>query len=113
MPSTILLLMLTMSLFMMEMKAYGQAADCDTIYSFPSTAPHYANDKKGLSDYFFQALMPIIANCNQRDDMLISSLNILLTINRNGNVIDASFTRQHLSPICKDELMKKLLTMTG
>ena len=94
-------------------KSYGQTNDCDTIYNNSETIPQYENDFKGLSDYLIKELVPIIANCMERDTDIIVSLYIILTIDSDGRVIDATFPKHNLSSLCKADLKKKLLTMDG
>lgn len=49
----------------------------------------------------------------KRDSSLIASLQIVLTIDINGQVINATFPRPELADLCKSDLKKKLITMTG
>ena len=95
-------------------KSYGQTNNgCDTVYNNSETIPQYTNDFKGLSDYLTNELLPIITDCIKRDTKTIASLYIILTIDSNGKVIDATFPKHNLTSICKDDLKKKLLTMNG
>ena len=94
-------------------KAYAQTNGCDTVYNNPDTMPQYKNDLKGLSDYMTNELVPIIANCIKRDTELTASLYIILTIDSKGYAIDATFPKQNLTTLCKEDLKKKLLTMNG
>lgn len=94
-------------------KLYGQFEKCDTIFNYAEVMPKYINDLKGLSDYFLKELVPIIEGCIKRDKEIIESLQIKLTIDVNGKVIDAIFPKNNLNSQCKEELKKKLLTMTG
>lgn len=75
--------------------------------------PKYDKDIKGLSDYLMKELVPIIGDCMKRDTDMIASLYIILTIDSNGKVIDATFPKDNLTSLCKDDLKKKLLTMSG
>jgi hypothetical protein len=75
--------------------------------------PKYDNDLKGLSDYLMKELVPIIGDCIKRDIDIIASLYIILTIDSNGKVIDATFPKDNLTSLCKDDLKRKLLTMDG
>lgn len=104
---------LTVFFLLTGTKSYGQAIGCDTVYNNPETMPQYRNDLKGLSDYLTMELVPVIADCIKRDTSIIASLYILLTIDSNGEVIDATFPRPNLTTHCKDDLKQKLLTMGG
>ena len=104
---------LTFILLLTVTKSYGQTNGCDTIYNNPETMAQYKNDFKGLSDYLTNELVPIIADCIKRDTEIIASLHIILTIDSNGKVVDATFPKHNLTLLCKDELKKKLLTMNG
>jgi len=75
--------------------------------------PHFINEFKGLPDYLTNELVPVIAECINRDEELITSLYIILTIDCNGKVIDATFPKHNLTSLCKDDLKQKLLTMDG
>ena len=86
---------------------------CDSIYDFADQMPQYDKDIQGLIDYLSNDLIPIIGNCMNRDSTLIASMRIILTIDKNGHVIDATFPRPNLTDQCKSDLKKKLLTMTG
>ncbi len=94
-------------------KSFGQANSCTDVYSKPEIKPIYDNDYKGLSDYLIKELVPIIGNCIDRDKEIIASLYIVLTIDKNGKVIDAIFPNDNLTKICKGDLKRKLLTMSG
>jgi hypothetical protein len=75
--------------------------------------PQYKNELKGLSDYLTKELVPIISDCIKRDSDIIASLYIILTIDSNRKVIDATFPRHNLTSLCNENLKKKLLTMSG
>lgn len=86
---------------------------CDTIYDFVEQMPKHEKDIQGLMDYMSKDLIPIVGECMKRDNSLIASLRIILTIDKDGHVIDASFSGPVLTDQCKNDLKKKLLTMTG
>ena len=93
---------------------FGQTNDiCDTIFDHVDKLPKFNNDNLDLSNYIINELAPIVSNCMKRDGNLIASLSIILTINSQGKVIDATFSRPKLTDQCKNELRNKLLTMTG
>ncbi len=106
-------IILTFTFLFSVTTSYGQVGRCDTVYSNPETPPHYDQDTKGLFDYFTKALVPTISDCIKRDTGIIASLYIILTIDNNGKIIDATFPRQNLTSTCKADLKKKLLTMSG
>ncbi|MDO8365576.1 MAG: hypothetical protein Q7T20_02180 [Saprospiraceae bacterium] len=109
-----LLKILIYTLLMPVSVSYGQATSyCDTIYNTFETIPQYDKDFKGLTSYLINELAPIIGDCMERDSTIIASLFIILTIDSQGKVVDAAFSRPNLTAICKTDLKKKLLTMNG
>lgn len=93
--------------------SFGQINKCDTIYDFAEQMPQYINDSRGLMDFFNKELIPIISDCMKRDSSLIASLQIVLTIDIYGQVINATFPKPELTDLCKSNLKKKLITMKG
>lgn len=104
---------LTVIFFLTVTKSYGQSSGCDTVYSYVEVMPKYEKEVKGLSDYLMKELVSIIGNCIKRDIEIIANLYIILTIDSNGKVIDATFPRHNLTSLCNEDLKAKLLTMTG
>lgn len=94
-------------------KSFVQANTCDSIYSISDVPPKYYKNEQGLMHYVRNELIPIIGLCVRREGDLIYSLFINLTIDCNGNVIDATFSKANLTIKCKEEVKAKLLTMTG
>ncbi len=94
-------------------KLHAQTGGCDTIYNTTETMPHYKNETKGLFDYITQELSPVLAECMKHDNNIVSSLQIILTIDRNGKVIDVDFPQNNLSSYCKNKSKEKLMTMQG
>ena len=93
---------------------FGQTPNnCDTIYNFVEDMPKFDKDIEGLRDYLNKDLIPIIGECMSQDSSLIASLRIILTIDKNGQVIDATFPKPEMTDQCKSDLKEKLLTMTG
>ncbi len=107
--------LLTLLIFTTGFSLFGQSAhnDCDTIYDFATTLPHYQNDGKGLMDYLMTDLASILSDCYTRDNIITASIYLILTIDKKGKVIDVEFKRIHATDKCKEELKEKLLTMTG
>jgi len=103
----------TLILLIAVTKSYSQAIEYDTVYSSPDTMPMYKDGDNGLSQYFTKELAPIIGACIKRDTTIIASLCIVLTIDSNGKVIEATFPTHNLTTLCKDDLKKKLFTMNG
>lgn len=75
--------------------------------------PQYETGEKGITDYTTDNLIPIFNNCFTKDDDIISSLFILLTIDKQGNVISVDFPSLQVVLRCKDKLMQELLEMPG
>ncbi|MBO0593998.1 hypothetical protein I2486_21570 [Cellulophaga sp. E16_2] len=93
----------------------GQTANCycDTIFDLVEIKPQYENDVKGLMKYFISDITPIISNCINRDSTLIASMNLTLTIDKKGQVIDVGFPRIQATEMCKKEITNKILNMDG
>lgn len=105
-------IILTLVALVISSLAFGQTK-CDTIYNAVEKIPQYDKGMEGLRNYLNEELVPIIINCMKGDSVLITSLYIVLTIDKEGSVIDAKFTRPLLTDQCKSDLNAKLLTMTG
>jgi hypothetical protein len=101
------------TLFGLTNSAAQTTAPCDTIYKWADTMPVYRKGNKDILDYISQELTLVVSKCMTRDSNFITSLYLVLTINHRGEVIDVQFTRPCLSPLCQDDLRKKLLTMQG
>ena len=106
-------LVLLLASLSITVNSFSQADnDCDTIYRFVEIMPEYENGKKGLMNYLNKELIPILANCNNRDTTLIASMHLTLTINKAGQVIDVKFNKINSAGLCKNELRQKLMTMS-
>jgi hypothetical protein len=97
----------------MEPASVQSSNVCDTIYHFAEKMAQYPDGEAGLSQYFRKEIAPILSNCIKRDEQIIASLYLLLTIDKKGNVVDAVVKRPQLTAECDEELRKKLLTMNG
>ncbi len=98
--------------FLISVTCFGQVdSDCDSVYNFVDKMPEYENGFSGLSDYLHKELIPILANCIERDSSLIASMYLTLTINKDGNVVDVVFNRINATDQCKSDLKDKMLTM--
>lgn len=88
--------------------------ECDTVYSHVDVLPKFQNNSRDLLKYVELELVPIINECILNDSEIVSSLSILLTIQQDGQVVDASFPKdEYLSIQCKVLLKAKLLMMDG
>ena len=93
---------------------FGQTTNkCDTIYDFVETMPQYDKGDSGVMKYIMKELSPLIGDCMKRDNSVIASLQIILTIDKTGNVIDATFPKPNATEQCKADMKRKLMTMTG
>jgi hypothetical protein len=91
---------------------YGQDKhQCDTIYTLVDKMPSYDKGIAGLAGYVTKEVVPVITDCVKRDGGLISRLDIVLTIDLNGHVTDASFRESNMTDQCKDDLKHKFLAM--
>lgn len=93
--------------------SYAQSKSCDTIYKYTEVIAQFKNEQISLDKYFDKHIIPILVRSRERDNNIITKLQIVLTINSRGNVVDATFSRAKLSERCKEELKKELLTMEG
>ncbi len=94
---------------------YGQSSshECDSIYEFAENMPVYENGIRGLVKYLQSDLMPILVDCNRRDEVITFSIYFSLIINDQRKVVDVEFQRIQASDQCKEELRGKFLTMNG
>lgn len=75
--------------------------------------PQYDKGAEGLKDYLIKELTPILSDCYKRDSILTASMYLILTIDRQGEVVDIYFTRIQATEKCKEELRQKIMTMKG
>jgi hypothetical protein len=104
---------LILLLLFIAINSFCQSNSCEIIYEFTEVKPRFKNDNKELFKYLSEEITPLISNCVKRKNILISRLNIIVTINKKGKVIDANFLKPDLSSLCEKELKTKLLTMKG
>jgi len=91
-----------------------KSQECDTVYSHVDVLPKFQNNSRDLLKYVEFELVPIINDCILTDSEIVSSLSILLTIQQDGQVVDATFPKdKYLSIQCKALLKAKLITMKG
>jgi hypothetical protein len=89
----------------------GQTTTCETIHKVVGTNPTYTKGTNDLFNYFNKELAPIVYSSQNKE--LTTKLVIALTINADGKVIDAVFSKNYLTAECTTKLRTKLLTMTG
>ena len=93
---------------------FGQVRNaCDSIYTELDQSPEFQNGIKGLLDYLNTDLIPIISRNMKEDKVIVDKLYANVIINRDGNVVDVEFLKLNGSEKCKEELKKKIMTMTG
>lgn len=97
------------------MSVFGQDhSSCDTIYSDVDTMPSYGQgDFQEMYKYFMNEFFPVIGSCMKQEKTMIASISIILTIDQQGKVIDATFPKPEITASCKENLKNKLLTMNG
>jgi len=106
--------LLTLIALLSSSLTFGQDKNqCDTIYTLVDKMPSYDKDIAGLAGYVTKEMIPVITDCVKRDGGLISRLDVVLTIDSNGRVTDASFQKSNLTDQCKSDLKHKLLAMKG
>ena len=104
---------IAITFLLIALNSYSQNIDCDSIYTYVETTPKYKNDLKDGSDLFVKEIIPIISDCVERNKEIISRLNIELTIDKNGKVIDVIFSKSKMTKNCEDDLREKILKMEG
>jgi len=93
---------------------FGQVtSECDSIYNYADTMPQYSDGRSGLNKYLFDDLVQVFTECYNRDSSLVTSIYMILTIDKFGSVINVVFSRTDVTEICQTELKKKILTMKG
>lgn len=108
-------IILTIICYLITFAICGQTnnADCDSIYDFVEIMPKYDNEAIGLMNYLSKDLSPILSDCIKRDSVITASMYLTLTIDKQGHVIDVEYKRIEATDQCKEELRKKIMTMTG
>ena len=112
MKHTKLLIFFVLFTFHFQAKCQNRC-NCDTIYDFTDEMPVYKTGNESLLTYLISDIAPAIKKCMKEDAYKISSLRMILTINKKGKVTDDGFLRPELHIICKKELLKTLRKMKG
>lgn len=86
---------------------------CDTVYKDVDINAQYKNGSKDLSDFAWKDLMPVLSKGIYRIEDAPTRLLIYLTIDMNGNVIEANFKRSTLTKSCETQLIERLIKMKG
>lgn len=109
------IVILKMIVLMTGLAAYGQTEtnECDTIYEFAETMPKYGQEDSELMEYFNKNVVTVLSDCYEREAILISRIYAILTISREGNVIDVEFKKLHATEECREFLKEKILKMKG
>ncbi len=105
--------MLSIVIFLRGASSYSQTNSCDTIYTELVEIPKYEQGTVGLSHYFTNELLPIIVNFVEPDADIMTGFIIILTIDKNGKVIEATFPKSKLTGVGEEKLKEKLLGMTN
>ena len=106
-PTLLLLLIFTVT------TSYSQDKSCDTIARYTEIQPKFKSETSNLDKYFNNHIVPILLRSMERDNVIITKLHIILTINLEGEVIEATFSKSKLNTLCKKELREAFLTMKG
>jgi hypothetical protein len=85
---------------------------CDTIYKTPQQAAHCNNDID-FSKFVINALPAILDSCVNANEEIITKLNLVLTINALGNIVEVQEKRNSLQPVCIKGLQQKLALYKG
>ncbi|MFB9096488.1 MULTISPECIES: hypothetical protein [Flavobacterium] len=93
--------------------SYSQDKNCDTIARYTEIQPKFKSETSNLDKYFNNHIVPVLLRSMERDNVLITKLHIILTINLEGEVIEATFSKSKLNTLCKKELREAFLTMKG
>jgi hypothetical protein len=110
-----LLIIFTFFIQLWAFNASGQTKYnvCDSIYHFAEKMPHFIDEERGLMHYMNEEIFSILSDCYSRDSILTTSMNLTLTIDNVGQVIDVKFNRIQASESCKKEIRNKMLDMKG
>lgn len=106
---------LTIFCLLTGLTANGQLADvsCGTVYKFAEIMPQYDKGTEGLFTYLTDELTPLLSDYFKRDSILIASMHLTLTIDKQGHVAAVDFQRTNATQECKNKLRQKIMTMTG
>lgn len=102
---------LLFSLLIIKNATGQRATKCDNVFHSVDVPAKYQEDHFAFNRYLEKELTPVISRCIDRDGELITNLSIVLTIDKTGKVINASFPMPTLTDQCKYELKLKLLEM--
>ncbi len=101
-----------MILVVASIPVFGQTKPCTTVYQTVDNDPTYPGGVRALMDYSGQHVTPIISKYHNKDEELSAKVIITLTIDTNGNVVDATLSNHKLPKDCQEEIRKELLKMT-
>jgi len=94
---------------------YGiQLSDtCDSIHEKAQVPPKYIKGEAGILEYISKELSPIMSDCQNQVGEILQKLSIVLTIDKYGKVINATFPQTNVPANCQQDLKRKLLNMSG
>lgn len=93
--------------------ARGQEQGCDTLSRSVDKEPVYPGGTAALARRMQKELMPAVNECYVKDSVMITRLEMELTIDRKGQVQDVTFSGVSLPTACRERLRKRLLLMKG
>ena len=85
---------------------------CDTIYKTPHQAAFCTNDID-FSKFVINVLPAILDSCENTNEGLITKLNLVLTVNALGNIVEVQERRNALHSGCIKTLQLKLALYKG
>lgn len=107
------LVLLLIVLVVTSIQVFGQTEICETVYKTVDKNPVFGGGMKNLMDFFGKYITPIITKYHDKDPELTGKVTITLTVNTNGEVVDAVLSNHKLPKDCEEEIRKQVLTMTG
>lgn len=91
----------------------AQTNICSKVYETPEVEAIYKKGQHDLNKYAYNEILPVIDECFAQTGEMVASLNIVITIDKTGKVIDVSFPKSEITPICSELVKKQILTMEG
>lgn len=84
---------------------------CDSIYEKPDSMASYKNGMKGVLDFISKKINPHLQTCKDAENRIVASLDIKLTIDKNGKVISAVVNRHDIPYNCRTNIQNEFLNM--
>jgi len=88
---------------------------CQKIYSGDEVDQEaiYKSGVQSIISDTQKEILPIISDCIENGDEMITSMRAKLTIDSEGKIIDVVFIRLNASDQCKEKVKQKMMSLSG